>query len=165
MREAVTLEILAPLADLFWRKVDRRDPGECWPWQKGTSGRGYGQFHLTPRRTGWDKTVTVGAHRVAWALANRQAPPSGHDFVLDHRCNQPRCCNPAHLSLVPTGLNVKAALSGRSVEPLRSGRYKVRFRMWRDGRTVETSRTFDSPEQAEAFAIELRSDVMPRVSS
>lgn len=76
-----------PLAERFWMKVDRSGgPGECWPWTAGRKKGGYGSFAL---RTG----VSTGAHRVAFALFHGFAAPRS---VL-HTCDNPPCCNPAHL--------------------------------------------------------------------
>ena len=74
----------------FEERVDSSGgPNACWPWKAGTRGerpRGYGA--LT-----WEGRV-MQAHRVAWTIANGPIP-EGH-FIC-HRCDNPPCCNPAHL--------------------------------------------------------------------
>jgi hypothetical protein len=70
----------------FWSKVKRRDESQCWEWQAGLFTSGYGQFKLAKK--------PVKAHRVAWMLTY------GHlddDLCVLHRCDNPKCCNPAHL--------------------------------------------------------------------
>lgn len=64
-------------------------PEACWPW----TGRNRHQFGYGVI---WDKRLgrAEEAHRVAWRLANGPIP-DGH-FVL-HNCDNPPCCNPAHL--------------------------------------------------------------------
>ena len=75
----------------FWNKIDRREPNECWPWIGGIS-RGYGHWSF------WEsgKCRSTTSHRKAWELANGPIPAGL--FVL-HRCDNPPCCNPAHLWL------------------------------------------------------------------
>lgn len=74
------------LESRFWSKVDKRGPDDCWPWAAARLPRGYGHFSLNGR--------AVGAHRVAYELSTGSIP-SGL-FVL-HSCDNPPCCNPAHL--------------------------------------------------------------------
>lgn len=44
---------------------------------------------------------TVKAHRVAYELANGPIPKGDgpHGTVVMHSCDNPLCCNPAHLSI------------------------------------------------------------------
>lgn len=70
----------------FWSKVDRSGgPNACWPWLACRHCRGYGEFGLGLK--------VEGAHRVAWALEHKRVPKK---HVL-HTCDNPPCCNPAHL--------------------------------------------------------------------
>jgi hypothetical protein len=77
----------------FWRLVDKRASGDCWPWKGGASSEGYGRFKRDGR--------LALAHRVAYADGNGGIPegPGYHGFVVMHSCDNPTCCNPAHLSL------------------------------------------------------------------
>lgn len=72
----------------LWRRVDVRTPDECWPWKGPGDKDGYGRMKIGDG--------TVRAHRVAWALGHGFDP--GDALVL-HRCDNPPCCNPAHLFL------------------------------------------------------------------
>jgi hypothetical protein len=74
----------------FWSRVSIGSPDECWPWSMYRSKDGYGQIHasLVHGRV-IDKT-----HRVAWSLTNG-AIPDGMSIL--HHCDNPPCCNPAHL--------------------------------------------------------------------
>lgn len=83
-----------PLEVRFWSKVDRRGPDECWPWQAAADRKGYGRILVGS--LGIDRHMEL-AHRASWRLA-RGAPPPAHLSVL-HRCDNPPCCNPAHLFL------------------------------------------------------------------
>lgn len=84
----------------FWPKVASGEPDACWPWTGGRNsskaGYNYGSF-------GWaddDRTVArhrnMLAHHAAWRLTFGEPPPGQQ--VL-HRCDNPPCCNPAHLFL------------------------------------------------------------------
>jgi hypothetical protein len=73
----------------FWSKVNRRGPEDCWEWQRGRFSNGYGLVTLHP-------FGNFLAHRIAYAIGYGRAP--GQLFVC-HRCDNPRCCNPAHLFL------------------------------------------------------------------
>jgi len=75
-----------PLEERLWEKVAIGGPDECWPWLASVDSGGYG--HLD------DGTGRVcKAHRIAYALEHGDP---GELHVL-HRCDTPRCCNPAHL--------------------------------------------------------------------
>lgn len=74
--------------DRFWARLDRGDPSGCWPWPGHVSEWGYGRLTVAGER--WY------AHRYAWSLANGEIP-EGLDIC--HSCNNPPCCNPAHLYL------------------------------------------------------------------
>jgi hypothetical protein len=75
-------------AERFWPKVDRRGPEDCWEWQGAKNNHGYGWFSIACKAR--------LAHRAAWQLTHGEIPEGQH--VL-HRCDNPPCCNPAHLWL------------------------------------------------------------------
>jgi len=58
---------------------------ECVEWPHSTNSAGYGQV--------WFQGKMKRVHRVAYELYHGKAP---RDMVL-HKCNNPRCFNPAHL--------------------------------------------------------------------
>lgn len=77
------------MSDFFWTKVDKSaGPDKCWPWAKGRRADGYGQLR-------WEGRV-VRAHRVAYQLTYGDI---ASDLVVMHLCDNPPCCNPAHLRL------------------------------------------------------------------
>jgi len=92
----------------FWTHVRKRGPDECWNWQASIINGGYGQVQLAnPRRM-------VLAHRLAYAAAYGEVP-SGKQ--VHHRCDNRRCCNPAHLWVGTQHDNIADAIA--------KGRYKA----------------------------------------
>lgn len=79
------------LADEFWNYVDRTPKADdCWPWTRYIDREGYGR--AVARKPGQSPL----AHRHAWILSRGSIPKGSH--VL-HSCDNPACCNPAHLFL------------------------------------------------------------------
>lgn len=80
--------------DRFWSKVARDELSACWLWTASLTTDGYGQFNIggTPKR----------AHRVAWELRYGCIPEGK---LLDHRCANRKCVNPAHLRVVTGSQN------------------------------------------------------------
>lgn len=71
----------------FWPRVDMSAGADaCWPWI-GHVVSGYGSARLNGK--------TKGAHVIAYT-ATHGPVPSG--LVVMHACDNPPCCNPAHLS-------------------------------------------------------------------
>lgn len=81
----ITPEERERIAALFWSKVKRGGVDECWPWQGEADRKGYGRFCIRRRR--------CRAARVAYVLTHGEQPG---EAVL-HACDNPPCCNPAHL--------------------------------------------------------------------
>lgn len=89
----------------FWSHVDTS--GECWIWTAARHEHGYGQFsaHAPGHRT------VRYAHRTAWELTYG-AIPKGLGVL--HQCDNPPCCNPAHLFLgTQRDNNLDCATKGR----------------------------------------------------
>lgn len=84
----------------FWSKVQSGDENECWNWMCGRLISGYGMFYLQRKN--------LKSHRVAWALSNNDNPG---DHLVCHRCDNPRCCNPAHLFLGSHSDNIQDMLA------------------------------------------------------
>lgn len=74
----------------FWEEnFDKEDPETgCLNWQKSLNRRGYG-------RTSYNGCPYF-AHRMAYFIYYGVDPG---DFVVRHKCHNPRCCNPLHLEL------------------------------------------------------------------
>jgi hypothetical protein len=83
------------MIERFWLKV-HKGPG-CWNWTGG--GRdGYGTF--TERHKG----KTHLAHRLSYELLVGQIPDG---YLIDHRCRNTLCVNPAHLRPVTHKQNME----------------------------------------------------------
>ena len=94
----------------FWRLVERTDPSECWVWKGTKNQKGYGRW-----RRFW-LSGAESAHRVAWAFAAARPLPEGMQVL--HRCDNPPCCNPAHLFLGTHEDNMAdMAIKGRAHGP------------------------------------------------
>ena len=76
----------------FWSRVQIPTPrpnyNPCWLWQGALDKYGYGQFKTVAG------TSPLKTHRIAYAVCKGEIPSGMH--VL-HSCNNPQCCNPAHL--------------------------------------------------------------------
>ncbi len=106
------------LSARFWPKVDWREANECWPWMGARNRNGYGRFGLARGRS------PALSHRIAWQLANEKEIPQG--MFVCHRCDNPPCCNPAHLFLADHGGNMAdMTRKGRSCIGERNGRAKL----------------------------------------
>ncbi len=96
--------------DRFWSKVDVRGLEECWPWQASVIARGYGTFNFNGR-------VTT-AQRVAWELTYG---PIKEGMFICHHCDNPGCCNPAHLFEGTPSDNVQDAIAKGRIAQARHG--------------------------------------------
>lgn len=74
------------LRDIEDRSIPVPESG-CWLWL-AFGPRGYGVMSLGR------KGQKMGAHRMAWALANGPIPD---DMFICHKCDTPPCVNPDHL--------------------------------------------------------------------
>lgn len=77
-----------PLADRFWKKVDKS--GDCWLWTASTDRKGYGKIG-----SGADRRTLI-ASRVAYEL---QIGPIPEGLNVLHTCDTPPCVRGSHLFL------------------------------------------------------------------
>jgi hypothetical protein len=80
----------------FWNLVGQYAPSECWPWQGDTDRAGYGIFVWHGRK--------MGAHELALSFTTGEARLP--DLETCHSCDNPPCCNPAHLRFATHASNV-----------------------------------------------------------
>lgn len=76
------------LADMFWALIQQGAIDECWPWLGATNGAGYGIVRMLGAK--------FYAHRQAYTEARG---PIAAGMVIRHSCDNPICCNPAHLDV------------------------------------------------------------------
>lgn len=79
----------APIERLL-EKIEVRGPDECWPWtgSRSRAGRGYGFFAYTREHIGY-------AHRAVLEIKLGRFLLPGEEAL--HSCDDPGCCNGAHL--------------------------------------------------------------------
>jgi len=75
------------LGKRFWSKVNIKGKDECWEWNAYKFPNKYGCFKMNG--------LSIGAHRVAFVLSGGVVAAE-KPYVL-HHCDNPSCCNPAHL--------------------------------------------------------------------
>ena len=69
----------------FLSKLSTTDPNKCWEWTGFRTWQGYGKFVFGKEQL---------AHRISWILHNGDIPKG---MLVCHKCDNPPCCNPAHL--------------------------------------------------------------------
>jgi hypothetical protein len=111
------------VAERLWPKVNKDGPipehrpelGPCWVWTGSTVGSGYGQIEHQHRH--WR------VHRLVYVLTHGPIP-DGLDVL--HSCDNPPCCNPAHLRVGSKPQNMREA-SSRGRISRGTGRWNARL--------------------------------------
>lgn len=120
-------------ASRFWGYVSRGEPGECWEWNGYRHSFGYGMISRVGQHT------MLTAHRVSWELTN--GPIQDGKQVL-HKCDNPPCCNPAHLFLGTHLDNMADAVAkGRLSFPVMRGESNPKARLT-EGQVVEIRKRY-----------------------
>lgn len=88
-----------PIEPRFWAKVLVGSPNECWPWLASNGFRNYGKFKIGG--------TYRAAHIIAYELANNRLVDYKKGEIIMHSCDNPKCCNPAHLILGTQSDNIR----------------------------------------------------------
>jgi hypothetical protein len=85
----------AGITDLSYERFMRRVvvSDDCWGWNGGRHGWGYAVAAL---RTNSGAIKMFRGHRLCYLLWIGEIPPR---MFVCHKCDNPPCCNPAHLFL------------------------------------------------------------------
>ena len=88
----------------LWKKVDKSGGNNsCWIWSGYCNTDGYGIIGTGDRSNG-------STHRVSYVLTHGSIP---EDMNVLHRCDNPPCCNPAHLFLGTQADNIADMMQKR----------------------------------------------------
>jgi hypothetical protein len=133
----------------FWHKVDRSNGADgCWNWTVGGHDFGYGEFIIGGRK--------VRSHRWSYELAHGPIPQG---LFVCHKCDNPKCCNPAHLFLGEAidnildmkskGRNVKSEEAKRKISQAKMGKPRPQY-------VIEKLRIANTGKKMSPEAIEKR---------
>lgn len=81
-----------------------RGPEECWLWEQGLTGTGYGHKKING--------VFIKAHILVYKHYKGEYPAG---LVLDHLCGVKHCVNPYHLEPVSPKINTYRGISRTAI--------------------------------------------------
>lgn len=114
---------LQAISERLYSHVDwAGGPLSCWNWIGSKKPKGYGEMSFGGKR------YTVATHRLSYVLANGPLPQGEgyHGTCVLHHCDNPSCCNPAHLFLGSNRDNVNDMVrKNRQAKGVRTNRAKL----------------------------------------
>lgn len=137
------------LAVVFLSKVNKKAPNGCWEWTGHRVPKGYGRMFLDRKQ--------FAVHR--WSYEHFVAPIPKGLFVC-HRCDNPPCCNPAHLFVGTAGDNKRDAIGKyRHARREKHGRSKLSEADILEITRLYVPRTYSGPgssrELAKRFGVDI----------
>lgn len=89
----------AEIVKLFWTRVDKNGPNECWLW--------FGDMHVTGYGRLWVKGLNkrMLAHKLSWMI-NYNAPIP-NELNICHSCDVRNCIRPSHLFMATSQQNIQ----------------------------------------------------------
>ncbi len=130
----------------FWARVQVGSKSECWPWTGSKNKKGYGEVSF-------DGKVRK-AHRMAFVF-------SGNKLTKDkplvcHKCDNPSCCNPAHLFAGNNTDNMVDMAKKHRYSDTRgekNGRAKISYREAMEIRDICKSKAMKQRDIAKAYGV------------
>lgn len=83
----ITMQMSHYDIERLWGNIDKGGESVCWPWTGSKNNYGYGHISIQGK--------LLLAHRVVFFLINGGLSA---DLEILHKCSNPACCNPWHLS-------------------------------------------------------------------
>jgi hypothetical protein len=110
------------IVEVFWSKVARAGPDDCWNWTGAVNSQGQGvvDFRIEGR---YGPRLRMSASRFAYQITHGPVDP---DLNVCHTCDNKLCCNNAHLWLGTQVDNLQDMTSkGRRATGERAGSSKL----------------------------------------
>lgn len=136
-----------PIAERFWKKVDKS--GECWLWTGNKDKHGYGRIRCDHRK--------IRVHRVSFMIKFGEIPTG---LCVCHKCDNPPCVNPEHLFLGTHADNIKDMFAKHRNNPPRGQRNhsaKLNERKVRLIRKIVSSHSMSNRRIAKRFGVSSQS--------
>lgn len=129
----------------LWGNVDKSNLNGCWLWLGATQSPGYGTLRMAGRK--------IFTHRLAYELANGSIGPN---MDVCHKCDNPPCCNPAHLFLGTRMMNIHdSAEKGRMKRGSKHHNAKLNEGDVLEMRRLYQSNTFSQSKLAGQFGVSI----------